>query len=125
VEGAELSLSISADGNVVYGSGKPLGGLEGIPTEARVPESVALERARQRAAAACSLHEPLTFAKTVPPALLISDRHARLVWQVMVLVLEPKWVEWAVQIDATTGEVLREWGGMGINGTLPGCSPSA
>lgn len=121
VKSGRIDVNVSADGVVVSGAGKPIGGLEGLPTEVRISESRALEQARGRAASACSLSEPLTFAKPISPALMISDRDRRLIWLTTVVVSNPKWVEWAVEIDAATGQLLREWGGFGINGSLLGC----
>ena len=122
VENGQFSLAISARGNVLSAIGKPRGGLEGMPTEVRVSEGSALEQTRRRAASACSLREPLTFGKNPYAKLMVADTQGRLVWLVSVVVTEPKWVEWTVQIDARTGEVLKQWGGVGVNGEMPGCS---
>jgi hypothetical protein len=121
VHNARVVLEIAADGTVRSAIGKPLGGLGGVGTEVRVSEDSALERARRRVASACSLREPLTFVKPTPPTLMVSDRHRRLMWQATVVVGEPKWVEWTLQLDATSGEVLKEWGGVGLGGAKP-CS---
>jgi Zn-dependent metalloprotease len=123
VKSGRVALSVSAGGVVVHGVGKPIGGLAGIPTEVRITEASALEQARRRTASACFLNGPLAFATTIPPRLMISDRDRRPIWLTTVVATEPMWVEWAVEIDAATGQLLREWGGVGVNGWLGGCSP--
>jgi Zn-dependent metalloprotease len=122
VESGQFTLMISANRKVVSAIGNPVGRLDGIPTEVRVSEGSAVEQARRKAVAACSLREPLTFMKTPAARLMVSENHRRLVWQVPVGVAEPKWIEWTVEIDALTGEVLKQWGGVGVNGEMPGCS---
>jgi Zn-dependent metalloprotease len=123
VQGAQLILMLSASGYVLSATHNPIGGLKGIPTKVLVAESDVVKRAHRRAALACSLPEPLALVgEDLAPLLLITQRHRRLVWQKSVIVAKPTWTEWTVEIDASTGELLQEWGGKGINGEMGGCS---
>jgi len=125
VENGRFTLNVSPSGNVTSAVGKPIGGLAEAPTEVRTSEHAAVEKAHARAVSACSLREPLTWLeRQPPPKLMVSGRHRRLVWFVTAVAAEPRWVEWTVEIDAGTGEVLRERGGVGVGGTMPGCSAS-
>lgn len=118
----QITLSVSRSGRVVSDVGTPVGGLEGIPTEVRVPESTAMNQVRRRAVSACALREPVTFLETPSSVLLIPKRLRRLVRQVTVDVTRPQWIHWTVQIDANTGVLLHEWGGIGIVGDQGGCT---
>jgi hypothetical protein len=116
VEDGSFVLTTQA-GRVDSCAGRPVGALDKLEVEVRVPEQTAIDRARERLASALGqIATTLRLGREPEVSLLILRTPRRLAWRVLVEAPGPVAAR-QVDVDAATGEVLQDgdalWGERG------------